>query len=174
MRVSASTFRSTLPRAALIGLLVAGVAATSGCGWFRKGDKLYGPSADQRPLEVPPELDIAAVNAAEGGTLASQWQGAATPQAAAAMAVGFNGPGERDAVFAQVGKALAATPGVTVATQAQLLGVFDVAYEGSNFLVRVSAVEGGSYVSAVDPRGVPAGGDAPRKLIDALKAAIVK
>ncbi|MCM2335690.1 MAG: hypothetical protein NDI66_02775 [Pseudomonas sp.] len=174
MRVSVSNFRSTLPRAALVALLVAGVAATSGCGWFRKGDKLYGPSADQRPLEVPPELDIAAAQAADGGSLASARQGGATPQAAAAMAVGFNAPGERDAVFAEVGKALAATPGVTVATQAQLLGVFDVAYEGSNFLVRVSAVEGGSYVSAVDPRGVPAGGEAPRKLIDALKAAIVK
>lgn len=174
MRVSVSTLRSTLPRAALVSLLVVGVAAGAGCSWFRKGNKLYTPNVADRPLEVPPELDIAAAQAADGGALASQRQGGATPQAAAAMAVGFNAPGERDAVFAEVGKALAATPGVTVATQAQLLGVFDVAYEGSNFLVRVSAVEGGSYVSAVDPRGVPAGGEAPRKLIEALKAAVVK
>jgi hypothetical protein len=50
-----------------------------------------------------------------------------------------------------------------------LLGSYDVNYEGSNFLVRVVAVEAGSYVSAVDPRGLPATGSAP-KLMAALKA----
>ena len=53
---------------------------------------------------------------------------------------------------------------------AQLLGAYDVAYEGSNFLVRVTAVEAGVYVSAVDPRGLPAAGAAPGKVIAALKA----
>jgi len=36
----------------------------------------------------------------------------------------------------------------------------------------VSAAEAGAYVSAVDPRGLPAAGEAPRKLIDALKTAL--
>ena len=52
------------------------------------------------------------------------------------------------------------------------LGVYDVSYQGSNFLVRVSAVDAGAYVSAVDPRGQPATGEAPSKAIAALKAAL--
>ena len=71
-----------------------------------------------------------------------------------------------------LGDALAAIPGVTIASRAQVLGAYDVSYEGSNFLVRVSSLQGGAYVSAVDPRGVPATSGAPVKLIAALKAAI--
>jgi hypothetical protein len=67
---------------------------------------------------------------------------------------------------------LAATEGVTVASRAQILGTYDVSYGGANFLVRVTAVDAGVYVSAVDPRGLPASGEAPQKLIAALKAAL--
>ena len=35
------------------------------------------------------------------------------------------------------------------------------------------AVDAGAYVSAVDPRGLPATGEAAVKLIDALKAKLV-
>ena len=51
-----------------------------------------------------------------------------------------------------------------------MLGTYDVSYEGASFLVRVSAVDAGAYVSAVDPRGLPATGAAPTKLLAALKA----
>jgi hypothetical protein len=71
-----------------------------------------------------------------------------------------------------VGEALSKIEGLSIASRAQLLGVYDVAYEGSNFLVRVSAVDAGVYVSAVDPRGQPATGEAPTKAIAALKAAL--
>jgi hypothetical protein len=85
---------------------------------------------------------------------------------------GFTVAGERDAVFARVGDALAKIQGVTIASKAQLLGAYDVSYGGANFLVRVSKTDSGSYVSAVDPRGMPASGEAPGKLIAAIKAAI--
>jgi hypothetical protein len=42
----------------------------------------------------------------------------------------------------------------------------------AKFLVRVTKAGDGSYVSAVDPRGLPPSGDAAGKLIAALKAAI--
>ena len=42
----------------------------------------------------------------------------------------------------------------------------------SNFLVRVTQVTGGVYVSAIDPRGTPATDAAPVKLIAALKTAL--
>jgi len=39
-------------------------------------------------------------------------------------------------------------------------------------MLRVTKVDAGVYVSAVDPRGMPASGDAATQLIAALKAAI--
>ena len=71
-----------------------------------------------------------------------------------------------------MGTALEGIAGVAIATRAQVLGSYDVSYQGSDFLVRVSEVEGGAYVSAVDPRGVPATGEAAVQLIAALQAAL--
>lgn len=147
------------------GLLLAGLVATSGCSWFRKTNDLYAQAPEARPLEVPPDLDqpnvTNAVNipvpAASSGTQAS--------------AVGFTTTGTRDDVYAKVGEALGAVDGVNIASRAEALGVYDVNYEGSNFLVRVVGGAEGVYVSAVDPRGMPASGDAPRKLIDSLRTA---
>jgi len=167
----------SMSRAAVAGLIVVGLLGTSGCGWFRKGDALYAKSPESRPLEVPPDLDLPRTAGAMGvpaGSVTASGQAAAGPVAvsSSAAAIGFNTPGSRDEVFNKVGEALAAIEGVEVASRAQLLGAFDVNYGGSNFLVRVSAVEAGTYVSAVDPRGMPASGEAPAKLIAALKAAL--
>lgn len=165
-----------LPTAALVL-----VAATSGCSWF-KTESGYEQPAAVRPLEVPPDLDRPSTDSAM--QLPGQATGSVTrsslgtPQTApaaapaAATASGFIVAGSRDEVFEKLGVALAATQGLTIASKAQLLGAYDVSYEGANFLVRVSEVEAGSYVSAVDPRGVPASGEAPLKLIAALKAAL--
>lgn len=167
----------SMSRAAVAGLIVIGLLGTSGCGWFRKGDPLYAKSAENRPLEVPPDLDLprtAGAMGAPAGSVTASGQSAAAPLAASSSdsAIGFNVAGSRDEVFNRVGEALAGIDGASIASRAQLLGVFDVNYGGSNFLVRVSAVEAGTYVSAVDPRGLPATGEAPAKLIAALKAAL--
>ncbi len=178
MRQSVSTFRVLTIAVLALGTVV----ATSGC--FKKGARGdYALAPEMRPLEVPPDLTpppgaTTAATAADGtgSVLASQ---AARPAPAAAgqapaapanTASGFTVTQGRDEAFAQVGTALEGIEGLTIATRAQLLGSYDVAYEGSNFLVRVVAVEAGSYVSAVDPRGLPATADAPVKLIAALKA----
>ncbi|MEO5565565.1 MAG: hypothetical protein ABIR05_02735 [Luteimonas sp.] len=153
------------------------VAAVSGCHWFRK-DTGYQLSAESRPLEVPPDLDIAGANAAmklpaEGSNSVTRSSMTPTRSAAATIATNsFIVPGERDAVFEKVGQALVATPGVTIASKAQLLGVYDVAFEGADFLVRVSKVDAGVQVAAVDPRGVSATGAAATKLVAALKVAL--
>src|SRR3546814_1521089 len=60
---------------------------------------------------------------------------------------GFTVAGERDAVFDRIGEVLAATDGVTIASKAQILGTYDVDYEGSKFLLRVTKVQAGAYVS---------------------------
>ena len=95
---------------------------------------------------------------------------ASSASAATNAAGGFTVGGSRDEAFTRVGEALAGIEGVAIASRAQLLGTYDVSYEGASFLVRVSAVDAGAYVSAVDPRGLPATGAAPTKLLAALKA----
>jgi uncharacterized lipoprotein len=176
MRLNHSASRSA-SRVATTVLVLAAVLATSGCSWFRREDKLYAGDPTSRPLEVPPDLDLPRTEGAVAVPGASATTSATASATAAAAPVagvsnGFTVAGSRDDVFAKVGEALGKVEGLTVASRAQLLGVYDVAYEGSNFLVRVSAVDAGVYVSAVDPRGQPATGEAPTKAIAALKAAL--
>ncbi|GAB2619048.1 hypothetical protein [Novilysobacter erysipheiresistens] len=180
----------SLPRAVVAGVLV---MAVSGCGWFGGTDELYTEAPENRPLEVPPDLDLPRTGAAEAaptgsvtasGTVAAAAGSAPTPAAgmeapqvtgaapAAGTPSGFNVAGSREEVFAQVDTALAAIEGVSVASRAELLGVFDVNYQQSNFLVRVSEVDGGAYVSAVDPRGMPATDAAAVQLIAQLQVAL--
>jgi uncharacterized lipoprotein len=175
MRLNQSASRSA-SRVATTVLVLAAVLATSGCSWFRREDKLYAGEPASRPLEVPPDLDMPRTEGAVAVPGASTTSATASATAAAApvagVSNGFTMAGNRDEVFTKVGEALGKIEGLTVASRAQLLGVYDVAYEGSNFLVRVSAVDAGVYVSAVDPRGQPATGEASTKAIAALKAAL--
>jgi len=154
---------SSLVRPLALVLLVVSVA---GCSWFKKGAKGdYALAPEARPLEVPPDLTLPNTSGAMQVPAAGQVGPAAAPAAG-----GFNVAGSRDEAFTRVGEALAGVEGVTIASRAQLLGTYDVSYEGASFLVRVSAVEAGAYVSAVDPRGLPATSPAAVKLLAALKA----
>ncbi|MFC5578507.1 hypothetical protein ACFPOA_10860 [Lysobacter niabensis] len=166
LNVSASRFATT-------GLVLAAILATSGCSWFHKESKLYAADATSRPLEVPPDLDLPRTEGAMAIPDATATaSGTASAAPVAGVSNGFNVTGSRDEVFAKVGDALGTIEGLSIASRAQLLGVYDVSYEGSNFLVRVSTVDAGARVSAVDPRGQPATGEAPTKAIAALKAAL--
>ncbi len=159
-------------RATTIALLaITTVAVLGGCSWFRKGPKGdYALPQEQRPLEVPPDLTVPDTSGAM-----SLPSGSATVQAApAASASGFTVPGTREQVFTRVGTALGGIDGLDIASSAQLLGTYDVSYQGSDFLVRVSAVEGGAYVSAVDPRGLPATHAAATQVIASLQAALAR
>ena len=163
----ASTFA---PIAAM--LLVAGL---SGCHWFGKKSELYTQSAESRPLEVPPDLDRPSADKAmalpvTGGSVSASGMNNAGGSSAAP--IGFNAPGDRDALYAKVGQVLAATDGVAIVNKAEILGTYDLDYQGAKFLVRITKAGDGVYISAVDPRGLPPTGDAPVKLIGALKAAI--
>ena len=164
MRPSSISF----PRLAIAALVAATLA--SGCSWFRKDDGVYAQAPENRPLEVPPDLDRPRTDAAVGVPVTASAMAPAASVSSGTAPSGFTIPGTRDDIFNKVGEALAGVEGLTVASRAQLLGAYDVAYEGSNFLVRVSAVEAGVYVSAVDPRGLPAAGAGPGKVIAALKA----
>ena len=169
MRYTSASFRYLA-----VALFAVAVVGASGCRWFRKDNEAYKLSAEERPLEIPPDLDRpsneAAMNLPASVTASQVAAQRGNPNAPSP--VGFSTTGARDEVFAKVGEVLAATSGVTVASKAQILGTYDVDYEGSKFLVRITQVSGGTYVSAVDPRGLPAAGEAPTKLMSALKAGL--
>lgn len=155
---------------ALGAVVLAGVVALSATGCFGKGARDdFALPADQRPLEIPP-----AMVAGQGGGAAPAAAAARPTVAAAAAAGGFTVAGERDAVFERLGHALATVDGVTIASRAQLLGSYDVAYQGEDFLVRAVAVDAGIYISAVDPRGMPATGAAPTALLGQLQAQLAR
>lgn len=166
-----------LIRLVTITLIMTAVLATSGCSWFRRENKLYAGDPTSRPLEVPPDLDLPRT---EGAVAVPNAPGAASASATATASAapvagvsnGFTVAGTRDDVFAKVGDALSKVEGLTIASRAQMLGVYDVSYADSSFLIRVNAVDAGVYVSAVDPRGQPATGEAATKAIAALKAAL--
>ena len=171
-----------MPRSARVSPIAAPLAAAllvaglSGCHWFGKKNELYTQSAESRPLEVPPDLDrpnadkAMSMPAAAGSVSASGMNNAGGSSAAP---IGFNATGDRDMLFGKVGEVLAATPGVKIASKAQILGTYDIDYMDAKFLVRVTKAGDGVYISAVDPRGLPPVGEAPVKLIGTLKAAIV-
>lgn len=172
-----SNQRNALSRAMTVAIVIAmsiAVLGASGCRWFRKDDA-YAMSPDQRPLELPPAFDPAEAERSLATTASGSVTRSSLPSApTSTSALGFSAPGDRATVFARVGELLAATPGLTIASRAQLLGAFDVDYEGQKFLIRVSEGSGGSSVSAVDPRGQPADNAAASKVIAALRAALVK
>lgn len=166
--------RLALSRATTVALIAAmsiAVLGASGCKWFRK-DKYYAQDESQRPLEFPPAFDQAEAERAANASSGSVSRSSLTAAGTTARALDFNVAGDRASVFAKVGDALAAIPGLTVASRAQLLGAYDVDYQGQKFLIRVSESGNGSTVTAVDPRGVPADNDAASKVIASLKTAL--
>lgn len=165
------------PRATRVATVLAVAAlftSVAGCSMFGKKSDLYAQSGESRPLEVPPDLDRPSTDRAMAlpDTSIVSASGMNKAGGSTAAPIGFSAPGERDAVFTRIGEVLAATSGVTIANKALILGTYDVSYMDSNFLVRVTKVGNGAYVSAVDPRGLPPTGEAPVKLIGALKSAI--
>lgn len=168
MHRSARMTRTIAPLATVFLML-----GLSGCHWFGKSGDLYTQSPESRPLEVPPDLDRPSADRAMAlpnvGTASSVTASGATPTA---MPVGFNVASDRDTVFAKLGEALATVPGVRIASKAEILGTYDVDYMDTKFLVRVTRAGSGTWVSAVDPRGLPPAGDAAGKLIATLKTAL--
>lgn len=157
-------------RTAALVALVAAVATTSGCGWLSRKNGGYDAVGDARPLEMPPPFDPNAAQADAGtGSVTRSSLGGAAP---AARAASFALEGDRATTFQRVGDVLSSVPGLVIASRAQLLGAYDVDYEGTKFLVRISETTTGTLVSAVDPRGLPAEGEAPRKLIEQLRTTL--
>lgn len=166
-------------RPAIVVAIAATLVATAGCSWFRKDNPLYAAAPQDRPLEVPPDLDLPDTSTAmavpESGTGSVTRSGMTAPAAQQqAASNGFTVAVDRDQVFERIEALLAAVEGVTVVSKAQLLGTYDIDAGDSKFLVRVTRVDAGTYVSAVDPRGLPATGEDAVRVIEALRAGLAQ
>jgi uncharacterized lipoprotein len=176
MSLSTSTARALLATTLATALL-----ATSGCGSLHRPDGTfkffpdrhnadYDKSQENRPLEVPPDLDtpatdpsmaIPAVHASAGSSMAS----GGGPGFAVADTVG--GTWER------MGRALERINGVTITQRAQLLNSYEVQYKGATMLLRASS-DGGqaARVDAVDANGNPVRTPAAVELLGLLHGRI--
>lgn len=149
-------------------LLAVAVVSVSGCSWFHKGQPRgdYKLSPQERPLEVPPDLNMPSTAGAM--QVPSPEAGSAAP-AQAPSSSAFTAAGTRDEVFTKLGTSLGGIDGVAITSKAQILGTYEVSYQGASFLVRVTDGQQGALVSAVDARGLAANGPEATRLMATLK-----
>jgi hypothetical protein len=135
-------------------LLAAAVAvalvSTSACGWVKhkfKHNSSYTESAESRPLEVPPDLDLPDTSGAT--------QLPATPAGAMAPRPGVDVslPISATEAYPRIGTILAGINGVTINGKAEALGSYDLSFKGVNFLIRVLDSTGGSRMMALSADG---------------------
>jgi uncharacterized lipoprotein len=132
-------------RPLLAGAIVVALLASTGCRWFHGSD--YTRSVENRPLEVPPGLDMPSTT---GAMALPNPTGLGTGTPAPAGFVVADSP---ESTWTRMGAALASIEGVTIVGQAQSLGSYDVSYQGQNFLVRIENTAGQSRVSAINAAG---------------------
>lgn len=152
----------TLSRRLLWLALMLVLVATAGCGWFRgKRTAAYELSPEERPLELPPDLDSPRANPqmvipqVAGGRAPAAVGSTAPPTrpTSPASLAGFELDDEKDSAFRRIGLALGRIEGVELGTASALIGSQEVRYQGQAFLVRVEPAGNGVRVSAVTPEG---------------------
>lgn len=175
------SIRHSSVRIALVGALVTALLASSGCKWFHRGGNAdYQKSVENRPLEIPPDLDKPAVDPsmqiptsrATNTTSARSVPPAAPsiapasipPPASPAPVVANPAPvAGNDASFTitdtpagtwtRLGSALAHVDGVAITQRAQALSSYEVQYKGATFLLRASAEGTTSRITAIGTDG---------------------
>lgn len=134
-------------RTLLLGAVAIALVSTSGCGWF-KSKSNYAQSMENRPLEVPPDLDLPDTSAATA--LPPTASAAATAPTASDVRLDDSAV----AAYPRIGTVLETIPGVVINGRAEALGSYDVTYQGQSFLIRVQdSAGGGSRLLALSADG---------------------
>jgi len=155
---------SSIGRALLATTLAAALLAGTGCRFMHRSDGSmrflprshnadYKKSRENRPLEVPPDLDTPATDPAMQIPRGGSTVGASTP--AAAVASGFIVSDTPAGAWDRMGKALDRIGGVTVTQRTQLLNSYEVQFKGATLLIRAAPEGGATHVDAVGPDGQP-------------------
>lgn len=155
------------PRVLLASTLVAAVLAGSGCslvhrttGIFHHHNSDYSRSQENRPLEVPPDLDTPATDPAMQipSTRGAAASANGVPPAANAIAPAAANPSFSVAdnaagTWERIGRALDRIEGVTITQRAQAVGSYEVQYKGATMLLRATSEGAATRVDAVGPAG---------------------
>lgn len=139
------------------------VSATSGCNWF-KARSSYNQSVENRPLEVPPDLDLPNTSGASTMPAAS---GIGAPRPAA---TDIRLTDSASVAYPKIGQALEGISDVTINGRAEALNSYDVTYQGQSFLVRVLDAGGGSRLIALSADGRMLSSGPAATLLAAIKA----
>jgi len=164
MSLSTLTTRALLASTFAVALL-----ATSGCHLMHRQDGSlrflphrhnsdYSKSQENRPLEVPPDLDTPATDpsmqipGARGGSVPPAAGSIAPTSGNPSFVLADNVSGSWD----RMGRALERINGVTITQRTQLLNSYEVQYKGATMLLRANQ-EGGqsTRVDAVGADGKP-------------------
>ena len=152
-------------RVALASALALAVLASSGCHWFHRGNADYQKSVENRPLEIPPDLDKPAVDASmqiPSGNADNARRGVSSvPPAASSIAPTIAAGGDASFIvtdtaagaWMRLGNALGRLDGVAITQRAQLLNSYEVQYKGATFLLRANAEGTASRISAIGADG---------------------
>ncbi|MEO7252415.1 MAG: hypothetical protein ABIW30_07395 [Arenimonas sp.] len=160
-----------LMRPLVLGAVILALASATGCGWFKSRHRAtstnrYTHSVENRPLEVPPDLDLPDTSAATTLPPRSLLGVNRAPSTGVDVAL----PGPATATYPKIGKALESISGVVINGRAEALGSYDVTYGGQSFLVRVQDSNGGSRLLALSADGRILNTGPAAALLAAIKA----
>jgi uncharacterized lipoprotein len=166
-------------RVLLAALLAAVLLGSSGCSiyhrtasMFHRHNSDYAGSKENRPLEVPPDLDTPATDP-------SMQIPGSRPAAAPAGGVyspslnadpGFMMVDNAAGAWDRMGKALERIDGVTISQRSQLINSYEVQYKGQTMLLRANQTgQQAVRVDAVGPDGNPVRTPAAVELLGLLR-----
>lgn len=149
-------------RPLLVGAIVVALLASSGCRWFGSSD--YKRSVENRPLEVPPDLDAPTTAGA------MPLPGASNLGSSGPAPLGLVVADSPENTWPRLGAVLATIEGVAIVGQSQSLGSYDVSFQGQNFLLRIENTAGQSRISAISPSGVALRAGPASILIEQLRS----
>lgn len=145
-------------------LAVVMVSATTGCGWLKKRVG-YENSKQNNRLEIPPGLDAPSTNNA---MIVPNVEGTTTQGEVSVETFTVNDTLE--STWRRMGLALNRIEGVTVTSNAQALGSYDVRYQGMNYLIRAEAAGDATRVTAFTSEGAAAANSPAGRLLGILKS----
>lgn len=154
---------SSATRVSLVAVFAVALLAASGCSMIKRPDgslrflpqahnSEYTKSRENRPLDVPPDLDTPATDPTMQVPAVG---GAASNAAGLAGGPAFTLADTQASSWERLGKALDHIDGVAVGQRSQLLSSYEVQYKGASFLLRATGNGASTSIDAVTPAGQP-------------------
>lgn len=164
-------------RPLLIGAVAIAMLSQSGCAWTRSKlgmDAKYQDSVQNRPLEVPPGLDLpntaGAISVPDVSASAGTAVASGVPGQGSGGVTSFTLADSLDSAYRRIGIALGKIEGVSVTERAEVLNSYEVSYQGTVMLLRAEAAGGETRVQALGPDGLPLTSGPATQLLALLKA----